>query len=89
MTTTEQMHLTIAPGVRIGQTRRRLAKLSDEGLVDRVTLPQAGRTRVWFATQYGVDVASEGPELRERRPPKLITDRTAARRWAGHALPDR
>ncbi|MGW7385460.1 replication-relaxation family protein [Streptomyces sp. NPDC054794] len=86
MTTTEQMHLTIAPGVRIEQTRRRLAKLRGEGLVDRVTLPQAGRTRVWFATQYGVDVASEWPELRERRPPRLIADRTAARLRAGHAL---
>ncbi|MFJ3308303.1 replication-relaxation family protein [Streptomyces sp. NPDC086549] len=76
----------IAPGVRIEQTRRRLAKLHDEGLVDRVTLPQAGRTRVWFATHYGVDVASEWPELRERRPPRLIADRIAARLRAGHAL---
>ncbi|MDQ1051647.1 replication-relaxation family protein [Streptomyces sp. V4I2] len=46
MATTEQMHLVIAPGVRIEQTRRRLAKLRTEGLVDRVTLPRAGRTRV-------------------------------------------
>ncbi|MFE0512870.1 replication-relaxation family protein [Streptomyces sp. NPDC058964] len=86
MTTTEQMHQVIAPGVRIEQTRRRLAKLRHEGLIDRVTLPQAGRTRVWFATQYGVDVASEWPELRERRPPRLIADRTAVRLRAGHAL---
>ncbi|MEU5599737.1 replication-relaxation family protein [Streptomyces sp. NPDC020298] len=86
MATTEQMHLVIAPGVRIEQTRRRLAKLRGEGLIDRVTLPQAGRTRVWFATQYGVDVALEWPELRQRRPPKLIADRTAARLRAGHAL---
>lgn len=70
MATTEQMHLVIAPGVRIEQTRRRLAKLRSEGLVDRITLPQAGRTRVWFPTQYGVQVACEWPELRERRPPK-------------------
>ncbi|RPF30397.1 replication-relaxation family protein [Streptomyces sp. TLI_185] len=35
MATTEQMHLIIAPGVRIEQTWRRLAKLRDEGLVDR------------------------------------------------------
>ncbi|MFF4911310.1 replication-relaxation family protein [Streptomyces sp. NPDC001260] len=86
MATTEQMHLVIAPGVRIEQTRRRLAKLRDEGLVDRITLPRAGRTRVWFATQYGVDVVSEWPELREWRPPRLVSDRTAARLRVGHAL---
>ncbi|WP_316756062.1 replication-relaxation family protein [Streptomyces herbicida] len=86
MATTEQMHLVIAPGVRIEQTRRRLAKLREEGLIDRVTLPQAGRTQVWFTTQYGADLASQWPELRERRPPKLIADRTAARLRAGHAL---
>ncbi|WP_406498707.1 hypothetical protein OHB06_51395 [Streptomyces sp. NBC_01604] len=50
--------------MRIEQTRRRLAKLrSHDGLVDRVTLPQAGRTRVWVPTQYGVQVAGEWPEL--------------------------
>ncbi|MFE7859940.1 replication-relaxation family protein [Streptomyces sp. NPDC057403] len=86
MAATEQMHLVIAPGVRIEQTRRRLAKLREEGLVDRITLPQAGRTRVWFATQYGVDVVSEWPELREWRPPRLASDRTAARLRVGHAL---
>ncbi|MFE2280020.1 replication-relaxation family protein [Streptomyces sp. NPDC059454] len=46
MATTEQMHLIISPGVRIEQTRRRLAKLRAEGLVDRITLPQAGRPGV-------------------------------------------
>ncbi|MFF4401698.1 replication-relaxation family protein [Streptomyces sp. NPDC001480] len=86
MATTEQMQLVIAPGVRMEQTRRRLAKLRGEGLVDRVTLPQAGRTRVWFATQYGVYLASEWPELRGRRPPRLVADRTTARLRAGHAL---
>ncbi|MFE0520757.1 replication-relaxation family protein [Streptomyces sp. NPDC058954] len=86
MATTEQMHLIVAPGVRIEQTRRRLAKLREEGLVDRITLPRAGRTRVWFATQYGVDVVSEWPELREWRPPRLTSDRTAARLRVGHAL---
>ncbi|MFC9288056.1 hypothetical protein [Streptomyces sp. NPDC057052] len=45
------MHLILSPTVRIEQTRRRLAELRAEGLVDRITLPQAGRTRMWFPTQ--------------------------------------
>ncbi|MDL5205343.1 hypothetical protein [Streptomyces sp. ALI-76-A] len=65
-------YLVIAPGVQIEQTRRRLAKLRSEGLlIDRIALPQAGRTRVWFPTPYGVQVAGEWPELRgggHRRP---------------------
>ncbi|MFJ3899652.1 replication-relaxation family protein [Streptomyces sp. NPDC090083] len=84
--TTEQVHLLTAPGVRIEQTRRRLAKLRGEGLVDRVTLPQAGRTRVWFPTRYGVRVTSEWPELRGRRPARAVSDRTAVRLKAAHAL---
>ncbi|MER5195650.1 replication-relaxation family protein [Streptomyces sp. NPDC002755] len=86
MATTEQMHLILAPQVRIEQTRRRLAKLRAEGLVDRITLPQAGRSRVWFATRYGVRVASEWPELRGRRPPRLVSDPVAARLRASHTL---
>ncbi|MFD7935312.1 replication-relaxation family protein [Streptomyces sp. NPDC059755] len=86
MATTEQMHLITAPRVRIEQTRRRLAKFRAEGLVDRITLPQAGRTRVWFATGYGVQVAGEWPELRGRRPPKLVSDPVAARLRVSHTL---
>jgi hypothetical protein len=86
MATTEQMHLLVAPGVRIEQTRRRLAKLREEGLVDRVTLPQAGRTRCWFLTQYGTQIASEWPELRDWRPSRTVSDRTASRLRVGHAL---
>lgn len=86
MATTEQMHRVIAPEVRIEQTRRRMAKLRAEGLVDRITLPQAGRLRVWFPTSYGVRIACEWPELRGRRPPKTIADPTAARLRAGHTL---
>ncbi|SNX88180.1 protein involved in plasmid replication-relaxation [Streptomyces sp. TLI_55] len=86
MATTEQMHLMIAPGARVEQTRRRLAKLRDEGLIDRVTLPQAGRTRAWFVTQYGAEVAGGFAELRDWRPSRLATDRTAARLRAGHVL---
>jgi hypothetical protein len=76
----------IAPQVRIEQTRRRLAKLRDEGLVDRITLPQTGRLRVWFPTHYGVQVASEWPELRGLRPSKTLSDPTAARLRVSHAL---
>ncbi|OQR61989.1 hypothetical protein B6E66_21760 [Streptomyces maremycinicus] len=86
MATTKQMHQIIAPSVRIEQTRRRLAKLRTEGLIDRITLPQAGRTRVWFPTRYGVQVASEWPELRGRRPPRLVSDPTAVRLRVGHTL---
>lgn len=86
MATTEQLHLITAPGGRIEQTRRRLAKLRAEGLVERSTLPQAGRTRVWFATEYGVRVAAEWPELWGRRPPRLVSDPTAVRLRVGHAL---
>ncbi|GHB79816.1 hypothetical protein GCM10010377_82320 [Streptomyces viridiviolaceus] len=64
MATTEQLHLLLTPRVRIEQTRRRLVKLRGEGLIDRVTLLQAGRTRVWFVTKYGAQVASEWPGLR-------------------------
>ncbi|KPI22808.1 replication-relaxation family protein [Streptomyces sp. NPDC048253] len=66
MATTEQMHLVIAPRVRIEQTRRRLAKLRTEGLVDRITLPQAGRRRVWFATGYGVQESAAWPRCWHR-----------------------
>ncbi|MFC8198331.1 replication-relaxation family protein [Streptomyces sp. NPDC057298] len=86
MATTEQLHLLIAPGVRIEQTRRRMAKLRLEGLVDRVTLAQAGRTRVWFVTEYGAQVAAQLPELRDWQAPRLASDRTAVRLKAGHGL---
>ncbi|MGV4892224.1 replication-relaxation family protein (plasmid) [Streptomyces viridosporus] len=86
MATTAQMHLILSPEVRIEQTRRRLAKLREEGLVDRITLPRAGRTRVWHPTPYGAQLAGEWPELRGRRPPRGATDRTAVRLKAGHGL---
>ncbi|MFD9659547.1 replication-relaxation family protein [Streptomyces mirabilis] len=86
MATTEQMHRVIAPLVRIEQTRRRLARLRAEGLVDRITLPQAGRTRVWFPTRYGVQLASEWPEMRGHRPSRTVSDPTAVRLKAGHTL---
>ncbi|WP_371647423.1 replication-relaxation family protein [Streptomyces mirabilis] len=72
--------------MRIEQTRRRLARLRAEGLVDRITLPQAGRTRVWFPTPYGVQLASEWPKMRGHRPARTVSDPTAGRLKAGHAL---
>ncbi|MFE2578796.1 replication-relaxation family protein [Streptomyces sp. NPDC059378] len=86
LVTTEQLHRVIAPRVRIEQTRRRLVKLREEGLVQWVTLPQAGRRRAWFATRYGVQIASEWPELRDFAPPRLIADPSAARLRMAHAL---
>ncbi|MEN1882163.1 replication-relaxation family protein [Streptomyces mirabilis] len=86
MATTEQMHRVIAPAVRIEQTRRRLAGLRTEGLVDRITLPQAGRTRVWFPTRYGAQLASEWPEMRGHRPPGTVSDPTAVRLKVGPTL---
>jgi hypothetical protein len=86
MATTEQMHWVIAPGVRIEQTRRRLARLREAKLVDRITLPQAGRRRVWFPTAYGVRLACEWPELRGRRPSRTASDPTAVRLAVGHGL---
>ncbi|MFG2948327.1 replication-relaxation family protein [Streptomyces adustus] len=86
MATAEQMHQIVSPGVRLEQTRRRLVKLRGEGLVERITLPQAGRTRVWFPTGYGVQVAAEWPEFRGRRTPRNVSDPTAVRLRAGHGL---
>lgn len=86
MATTEQMHRVIAPEVRIEQTRRRLARLRVEGLVDRITLPQAGRTRVWFPTAYGVQLACEWPEMRGRRSSRTVSDPIAVRLKVGHTL---
>ncbi|ANS62291.1 hypothetical protein SLINC_0067 [Streptomyces lincolnensis] len=86
MATTEQMHQILNPQLRIEQSRRRLAKLRGEALIDRIILPQAGRTRIWFPTAYGVQLASEWPELRGRRPSRTVSDPTAVRLKAGHTL---
>ncbi|WP_435879821.1 replication-relaxation family protein [Streptomyces flaveolus] len=51
-----------------------------------MTLPQAGRMRVWYATRYGAQVASEWPEPRGHRPPRGAHDRTAVRLGVGHGL---
>ncbi len=76
------------PGAYRADDRRRLARLRMEGLVDRITLPQAGRTRVWHPTAYGVQLACEWPELRGHRPSRTVSDPTAVRK-ARHTLTDR
>ncbi|WP_327187875.1 replication-relaxation family protein [Streptomyces sp. NBC_01334] len=68
------------------QTRLRLARLRGEGLVDRITLPQAGRMRGWFPTAYGVQLVCEWPEMRGHRPSRTVSDPTAVRLKAGHTL---
>ncbi|MFE0452464.1 replication-relaxation family protein [Streptomyces sp. NPDC058914] len=75
MATTEQMHLILSPDVRIEQTRRQLMNLRGEGLIGRVTLLQAGRTRVWHVTQYGAQVASECPSCEAGGPRGVRTTR--------------
>ncbi|MGW7825323.1 hypothetical protein ACWGLF_46975 [Streptomyces puniciscabiei] len=47
------MHQILGTRVRIEQPRRRLALLRDAGLLDRVTLPRAVQTRVWFSALDG------------------------------------
>ncbi|MFE7763076.1 replication-relaxation family protein [Streptomyces sp. NPDC057438] len=89
MATTEQMHQVIAssvrttPSVLTGQTRRRLARLRGEGVVDRITLPQAGRTRAWFPTPYGVQAplrtAGRRPSSRAGRRSKRAYEHDASR----------
>ncbi|MFC9429606.1 replication-relaxation family protein [Streptomyces sp. NPDC056987] len=87
MATAEQLHRVIAPSVRIEQTRRRLIRLRAEGLVERITLPQAGRTRVWFPTLYGVRLACEWHEMHGHRPSsRVVSDPTTVQLKAGHAL---
>ncbi|CAL9328590.1 replication-relaxation family protein [Streptomyces sp. enrichment culture] len=86
MATTAQMHHLIAPEVRIKQTRRRLAKLRQKDLIDRITLPQTGRTRVWYPTRHGAQLAGEWPEMRGRRPPRGAVNRTAVQSKVEHGL---
>ncbi|MFC7015989.1 replication-relaxation family protein [Streptomyces viridiviolaceus] len=86
MLSSTEGHLLLTPRVRIEQTRRRLVKLRSEGLIDRVTLLQAGRTWVWFVTKYGAQVASEWPGLRHWQPLRTVADRTAGRLRVGHSL---
>ncbi|WUG99810.1 hypothetical protein OG542_01120 [Streptomyces violaceus] len=65
------MHRVIAPEAPIEQTRGRLARLRTEGVVDRITLPQTGRTRVWFATpRTACNSTPNGPRCTGTGPPE-------------------
>ncbi|GGL17952.1 replication-relaxation family protein [Streptomyces flaveus] len=86
MATTEQMHRVIAPSVRIEQTRRRLARLRAEGLVDRITLPQAGPDPGVVPQPVRRAARLRVPELRGHRPSRTVSDPTAVRLKAGHTL---
>ena len=79
MATTEQMHQVITPQLRIEQTQRRLARLREEGPVEGISLPQAGQTRVWFPTAYGVQ-PTEIPEPGPLSRPGVAPDSRAAHR---------
>ncbi len=57
----------IAPEVRSEQTRCRLARLHLEGLLDRITLPQAGEPS-GFPNPYGVQSPPRWSEMRGHRP---------------------
>lgn len=45
-------------------------RVAQEEANSTAALPQAGRTRAWFPTAYGVQTASEWPEMRGHRPSK-------------------
>jgi hypothetical protein len=78
MATTEQLHLLLAPGERIGQTRR-LVRLRGEGVVDRIAVGRAGRVRVWFPTRYGARLAGQWPGLLGRPSRRRALDHGAVR----------
>lgn len=84
MTTTEQMHRVIAPSARIEQTRRRLAQLRMEGLVDHITLPQAGRTRAWFPTSRRATRLRMARDALGTRPPGPSSRRPGHPSRPGH-----
>ncbi|MGK4586123.1 replication-relaxation family protein [Kitasatospora sp. HPMI-4] len=63
MTTAEQLRVLHTPDSKPELMRRRLRPLKDEGLVEEVVLPQAGRLRAWYLTERGARIASRFPEL--------------------------
>ncbi|MDH6107850.1 DNA-binding HxlR family transcriptional regulator [Kitasatospora sp. MAP12-15] len=86
MATAEQLRTLHTPGSRPELMRRRLRRLKDEGLVEDVTLPQAGKLRAWFLTERGARIAARFPELEGVASPPLPEDKTEARLRVGHIL---
>lgn len=86
MATAEQLRVLHTPDSKPELMRRRLRKLKDEGLVEDVVLPQAGRLRAWFLTERGARIAARFPELEGVASPPLPEDKTEARLRVGHIL---
>ncbi|MFJ5928045.1 replication-relaxation family protein [Kitasatospora sp. NPDC092948] len=86
MATAEQLRVLHTPDAGIEQMRRRLRRLHEEGLVDSVVLPQAGKLQAWFLTERAVKIAATFPELEGVASPPLPEDKSAARLRLGHVL---
>ncbi|MEU6237793.1 replication-relaxation family protein [Kitasatospora sp. NPDC047058] len=86
MATAEQLRVLHTPNSKPELMRRRLRRLKVEGLVEDVTLPQAGKLRAWFPTERGARIAARFPELEGVASPPLPEDKTEARLRVGHIL---
>ncbi|MFF2080559.1 replication-relaxation family protein [Kitasatospora sp. NPDC058162] len=86
MATAEQLRVLHTPGSKPELMRRRLRRLKDEGLVEDVVLPQAGKLRAWYLTEHGTRIAATFPELEGVTSPPLPEDKSAARLRLGHVL---
>ncbi|MER5353365.1 replication-relaxation family protein [Kitasatospora sp. NPDC002551] len=86
MATAEQLRVLHTPGSGPELMRRRLRRLKEEGLVEDVVLPQAGKLRAWYLTGRGARIAARFPELEGVASPPLPEDKTEARLRVGHIL---
>ncbi|MEU4588128.1 replication-relaxation family protein [Kitasatospora aureofaciens] len=86
MATAEQLRVLHTPDSQPELMRRRLRRLKDEGLVEDIVLPQAGRLRAWYLTERGARIAARFPELQHVASPPLPEDKTEARLRVGHIL---
>ena len=86
MATTGQLKRLLAPTKSGEATRRRLAALREQNLIDHITLPQPGRTRIWFLTDYGRQICADWPELRGTTCPPVAADPTAVRLRTAHTV---
>ncbi|WUP11986.1 hypothetical protein OG798_54740 [Streptomyces sp. NBC_00271] len=68
MAVPEQLHWMIASGMHIERPADDWPGCGKKIWSNRITLLQAGRIRVWFPTQYDVQLVAEWPEIRGRRP---------------------